>query len=173
LFERWTRMKIETERLIIRSLQQADVPALAELWSDADVTRYLGGPREFEEVSKNLMEDVRSMQPTFDLWPVAEKETGRIIGHFGILDKDIEGRTEYEIVYVLAKPEWGKGYATEAAAAIKEYAFQELGLKRVIALIEPGNIQSEKVAHRIGLEYERDVLRPGSRTMKLFAASSV
>ena len=165
-------MKIETKRLVIRELRGADVPALAELWTDADAARYMGGPRKYDEVFQNLLEDVRSGQADLDLWPVIEKETGTVVGHFGILDKEVEGITEYELVYVLAKPSWGKGFATEGASALKDYAFKELGLKRIIALIEPENVNSEKVAHRIGLRYERDVVRPGGRVMKLYAASS-
>jgi ribosomal-protein-alanine N-acetyltransferase len=163
-------MKIETDRLIIGSIQEVDLEQLAALWADAEVTYYMGGPRNYEEVLRILGEDAQlNLQPVFDLRPVIEKKTGQIIGDCGILEKDIDGRNQYEIVYVLAKSAWGKGFATEVASCLKDYAFSELGLKRVTALIDPDNVKSEKVATKIGLKYEKDTVRPNGRNMRLFA----
>jgi ribosomal-protein-alanine N-acetyltransferase len=163
-------MKIETDRLIIRSIQEVDFEPLAALWVDPEVTYYMGGPRNYEEILTDLREDAQlNPQPAFDLWPVIEKETGQIIGHCGILEKDIEGRNEYEIAYVLAKSAWGQGFATEVASSLKDYAFNQLGLKRITALIDPDNQKSEIVATKIGLRYEKDTVRPNGKNMRLFA----
>ena len=163
-------MNIETDRLIIRSAQKVDFESLAALWADPEVTYYMGGPRDYEEILNILREDAQvNPQPVFDLWPVIEKETGQVVGDCGILEKNIDGRNQYEIVYVLAKSAWGKGFATEVASALKDYAFNELDLKRVTALIDPGNLKSEKVATKIGLRYEKDTVRPNGKTMRLFA----
>jgi len=163
-------MNIETDRLIIRSAQKVDFESLAALWADPEVTYYMGGPRNYEEILNILREDAQvNPQPVFDLWPVIEKETGQVVGDCGILEKNIDGRNQYEIVYVLAKSAWGKGFATEVASALKDYAFNELDLKRVTALIDPGNLKSEKVATKIGLRYEKDTVRPNGKTMRLFA----
>jgi len=162
-------MRIETDRLIIRSIQEVDLEPLAALWTDPEVTYYMGGPRNYEEILKDLREDAQlEPQPAFDLWPVIEKETGQIIGHCGILEKSIEGRNQYEIVYVLAKSAWGRGFATEAASSLKDYAFGQLGLKRITALIDPDNLKSEMVATKIGLRYERNTVRPNGKNMRLF-----
>jgi len=163
-------MKIETDRSIIRWIQKADLEPLAALWADPEVTYYMGGRRNYEEVLKELGEDAQlNPQPAFDLWPVIEKETGQIIGHCGILEKNIEGRNQYEIVYVLAKSAWGKGFATEVANSLKDYAFDQLGLKRITALIDPDNLKSEVVATKIGLRYEKNTVRPNGKNMRLFA----
>ncbi|MBM4445426.1 MAG: GNAT family N-acetyltransferase [Chloroflexi bacterium] len=163
-------MKIETDRLIIRSIQEADAESLATLWTDPDVTLYMGGPRNYEEVLGSLIEDAQlNPQPVLDLWPVIEKRTGQIIGHCGIIEKDVEGGGEYEIVYVLAKSAWGKGFATEAANSVKDYAFNHLGLKRLIALIDPDNPKSQKTAMNIGLKHEKDTVRPNGKSMRVFA----
>jgi ribosomal-protein-alanine N-acetyltransferase len=163
-------MKIETDRLIIKSNQEVDLEPLAALWADPEVTHYMGGPRNYDEILKILREDAEvNPQPAFDLWPVIEKETGKIIGTGGILEKDIDGRNQYEIVYVLAKSAWGKGFATEIARSLKDYAFNELGLNRVTALIDTDNLKSEKVATKIGLKYEKDTVRPNGKTMRLLA----
>jgi ribosomal-protein-alanine N-acetyltransferase len=163
-------MKIESDRLIIKSNQEVDLEPLAALWADPEVTHYMGGPRNYEEILKILREDAEvNPQPAFDLWPVIEKETGRIIGTGGILEKDIDGRNQYEIIYVLAKAAWGKGFAAELASSLKDYAFNQLGLNRVTALIDPGNEKSEKVATKIGLRYEKDTVRPNGKTMRLYS----
>jgi ribosomal-protein-alanine N-acetyltransferase len=163
-------MKIETDRLIVRSNQLVDSEPLAALWADPDVTYYMGGARNYEEILKLSREYAQlNPQPAFDLWPVIEKETGQIIGTGGILEKDIDGSNQYEVIYVLAKSAWGKGFATELASSLKDYAFDDLGLKRVTALIDPGNLKSERVATKIGLRYEKDTVRPNGKIMRLFA----
>jgi ribosomal-protein-alanine N-acetyltransferase len=163
-------MKIESDRLIIKSNQEVDLEPLAALWADPEVTHYMGGPRNYEEILKILIEDAEANpQPVFDLWPVIDKETGKIIGTGGILEKDIDSRNQFEIIYVLAKSAWGKGFATEIASALKDYAFNQLSLKRVTALIDPDNVKSEIVATKIGLRYEKDTVRPNGRTMRLYA----
>lgn len=97
-------MKIETGRLIIRSIQKTDAEPLAALWTDPDVTHYMGGPRNYEELLKSFREDAQlQLQPSFDLWPVIEKETGNVIGNCGIIEKNVDGKNEHEIIYVLAK----------------------------------------------------------------------
>ncbi|MFC1846513.1 GNAT family N-acetyltransferase [Chloroflexota bacterium] len=163
-------MKLETDRLIIRSIQETDPALLADLWTDPDVTYYMGGPRNYKEVLNSFVEDAQINPPlNIDLWPVIEKVTGQIIGHCGIIDKDVEGKSEFEIIYVIAKSAWGRGYATEAAISVRDYAFRQLDLTRIIALIDPNNVNSERVAIKAGLQYEKDAIRHGGKTMKLFA----
>jgi ribosomal-protein-alanine N-acetyltransferase len=165
-----SEMKIETDRLIIRSTQEVDFEPLAALWTDPDVTYYMGGPRNYEEILRILRDDAQlKPQPVFGQWPVIEKETGQLVGDCGILEKDIDGRNQYEIIYVLARAAWGKGFATEAASSLRDYAFNELGLKRITALIDPDNTKSEMVATKIGLRYEKDTVRPNGKKMRLFA----
>ena len=167
-------MELETKRLFIRSLRVEDVSTLAKLWTDPDVTRFMGGPRDYEEVYTELMEDAQIVPPPiFDLWVVIEKATGNIIGHCGIIDKDINNTKEFELVYVIDKLFWGKGYATEISLAIKHFTFHNLGLKRIISLIDPMNPASARVATKVGLRYEKDVVRPGDKIMYLFSLNGV
>jgi [ribosomal protein S5]-alanine N-acetyltransferase len=163
-------MQIETRRLVLRTLQCDDIVPLATLWSDASVTRYLGGPRDFENVQKNLEEDLAQAQPPqFDLWTLVEKSSGRVIGHCGLLDKEVDGRAEIELIYVLAIDAWGKGYATEIAAALRDYAFHYLGLSRLIALVEPKNVSSARVAEKVGMRDEKQIVRPGGHVRHVYA----
>jgi RimJ/RimL family protein N-acetyltransferase len=104
----------------------------------------------------------------FDLFPVIEKATGALIGHCGLLDKEIESATEIDLVYVFAKSAWSKGYATEIAIALRDYAFEVIGLDRIVALIEPENFASQHVAEKIGMTHEKDVIRPGGVVRRLY-----
>jgi [ribosomal protein S5]-alanine N-acetyltransferase len=161
---------LETERLRLKYMQMADVAALVDLWVDPDVTCHMGGPRDRNTVTANLMQTAKD--PTadrYDLWPVEEKATGKVIGHCGVLDKEVDGKTEFELVYVLAKSVWGKGYASEIAAGIRDYSFGRMNLARLIALIEPENEASERVALKVGMRLEKEVLRPGGAVRRVYA----
>jgi ribosomal-protein-alanine N-acetyltransferase len=165
---------LETERLILRRQQPSDVTPLVDLWADPDVTRYMGGPRdrdwlrpEFEKTAEEPFAE------RYDLWPVVEKETGRVVGHCGLLEKDVGGNAEIELTYVFARSAWGKGYATEIARALKDYAFDELGIERLIALIEPENVASERVAQKVGMRFDREVLRPGGALRKVYVVETM
>jgi ribosomal-protein-alanine N-acetyltransferase len=163
-------MKIVTERLIVRSLKVADVSALSMLWTDPEVTHFMGGPRDYEWIHAELVKDAGDKSPPkIDLWPVVEKATGQIIGHCGLVDKEVDGQVEFDLTYVLARTAWGKGYATEVAVAIADYAFNQLGLKRIIALIDPTNTASQHVATKVGLKYEKETVRTNGKIMHIYA----
>jgi RimJ/RimL family protein N-acetyltransferase len=161
---------LETERLILRFQRASDVPALVDLWSDPQVTRHLGGPRDRAWLRSELEEVAQDpYAERYDLWPVVEKETGRVVGHCGLLDKEVEGKAEIELIYILAASAWGKGYATEMGQALKRYAFEDMGIDRLIALIEPENGPSERVALKVGMRLEKEVVRPGGAVRKVYA----
>jgi len=166
-------MILETERLIVRLLKVADVSALSKLWTDPDVTRFMGGPRDHEWLYAELTKDAEDKSPPkINLWPVIEKATNQIIGHCGLVDKEVDGQVEFDLTYVLVKTAWGKGYATEVAIAIADYAFKQLGLKRIIALIDPTNTASLHVAIKVGMHHEKDVVRTGGKMMQIYAKCS-
>lgn len=91
------------------------------------------------------------------------------MGHCGFLEKEVEGRAEIELVYVIARDRWGQGYASEAAAALRDHAFAVMGLSRLIGLIEPGNVASARVAAKLRMVPEGETVRPGGRVMQVWA----
>ena len=145
-----------------------DFPSLVSLWTDPKVTRYLGGPRKESELIPSLEESVKNPQK-FDLWPLVEKGTRRIVGHCGLIEKNIAGNDEIELIYVLHPSVWGRGYAREAGKALIDYGFHELGLSRIVALVDPGNIPSERVALAIGMICEGDTPRPDESRKRLYS----
>ena len=160
---------LETDRMILRCQQASDVEFLVDLWSDPEVTRYMGGPRDQDTLRSGFEETAKDpYAERFVLWPLIDKDSGQPVGPCGLLEKQAEGNTEIELVYVLAPTAWGRGYATEIGNALKRYAFGEMSIRRLIALIEPRNTPSEKVAVKIGMLLEKEVTRPGGAIRKMY-----
>lgn len=98
----------------------------------------------------------------FGPWAVVDKRTKDILGYCGLLFfPDLGGQSEVEIGYRLVRSAWGRGYATEAALAVRNYGFDTLDLSRLVSLIDPRNTASIRVAKKIGMCYERYVMLPG------------
>jgi len=151
---------LETKRLTLRPLTMDDLNALAELYSDPELRRYFPDRTlTYEETKKELewIIEVYYGRHGFGLWATIHKETGVFIGRCGLLPWTIEGQSEVEVAYLLARAYWGQGLATEAAQAILEYGFEQLPVARLICLIDPENRASVKVATKIGMSYEKEV----------------
>jgi RimJ/RimL family protein N-acetyltransferase len=130
----------------------------------------MGEPRKAAELRASFEEDVaNSASHRYYLWPVEEKATGEIVGHCGLLDKEINGKTEIELIYVFAKKTWGKGYATEIACALRDRTFEHMGLQRLVSPIDPGNVASGNVAVKVGMHLEQEIVRPGGVVKRLYA----
>jgi ribosomal-protein-alanine N-acetyltransferase len=160
------RIRIETQRLVLRNTRASDIPTLVSMWTDPEVTRFMGGPRDAAWLEKNFAEDANNRDPLlYDQWPVVDKSSGKMIGYCGLLDKEVEGQPEVELVYVFVPAAWGRGYATEMALALREHATRKMGLRRLVALIEPENEPSARVAERVGFHAEKKVMRGDAERM--------
>jgi len=105
---------------------------------------------------EGVLESVKTIRAHYEqhgygLWGLILKETNQLIGIAGLVNQTVDGQQYVELGYRLAKKYWGKGLATEAAQAIKKYAFEALKLDRIISIIEPSNLLSSKVAERVGM----------------------
>lgn len=150
-------VRIETARLILRELDPADTLALAAIEGDSDVVRYLAFDERTPELVRAKIDDAlrdRSKQPrtVFDL-AVVLRETGVLIGRCGFDVRRPEHR-EAEIWWVFSPTARGRGFATEAAAAVLDLAFDSLDCHRVFADCDPRNIPSCNLARRLGMTYE-------------------
>ena len=151
---------LETQRLLLRHLILGDLEELFALYNDPEIRRYFPeGVLSLEETREELEWHMHGHPdyPELGLWATVYKETGKFIGRCGLLPWEIEGKLEVEIAYLLDKNFWHQGLATEAANGILRYAFQTLELPRLICLIDPENIPSQKVAERIGMTLEKRV----------------
>lgn len=148
------RVVVETERLLLRELTMADVDPLAALYRDPEVRRYFpDGTRTYEQTREELawIIDVYYARYGYGLWAAVVKDTGAFAGRCGLLRWEIGGRTEVEVAYLLDRSVWGRGLATEAARAVADHAFATLPVDRLIALIDPANTASRRVAEKIGM----------------------
>jgi len=150
---------LETERLRLRRLVPADLADLYALYADPLVRRYFPeGTLTLGETQEELdwFLNGHPRHPRLGLWATILKSTGQFIGRCGLLPWTIDGRDEVEVAYLLGQPFWGQGLATEAAAAIRDYGFEQLGLARLIALIDHENLASRRVAEKIGMAFEKE-----------------
>jgi ribosomal-protein-alanine N-acetyltransferase len=151
---------LETKRLILRRQAIDDLDDLFALYCDPEITKYIpDGPRNYQETREELewFLNGHPKHPELGLWATIHKETGKFIGRCGLLPWTIEGRQEVEVAYTIAREYWGQGLGTEVAKGILKYGFDELGLSRLICLIDPKNIASQKVAEKIGMTLEKEV----------------
>ncbi|MGI2328287.1 GNAT family N-acetyltransferase [Planococcus sp. YIM B11945] len=158
-------MIIQTDRLELRPYKDEDFEFLYSLFSDPDVVRFIGNgqTRDREGAMEFLYWIYRSYKtdPNLGLRVLVRKKDRKLVGHAGLVKQTINGAEELEIGYWIAKDYWGQGYATEAAKALKEYGTRRLGKERFISLIQPGNLASRKVAERIGMVLEEEILLAG------------
>ena len=162
---------LETPRLILRQLTLGDLEAVITLYSDPVVMASKGGirsPEQTEQQVKGYIEEYSSVGYCF--WAVIHRQRSRFIGLCGLLDQQtVDGKAEVEVAYTLSKECWNQGLATEAAQACKEYGFRVLGLRRLVSLIAPDNLPSQRVAIKNGMIYERDFVDKKGRTMRMYA----
>ncbi len=162
---------IQTKRLLLRYPVIEDVVPLIDLWTDPEVTRFMGGPRNPDTLRPMLEEAAASGNvERYDLWVLAERASGDFCGHCGLLEKEVDGAAEIEAVYVITPGKQHRGYAPEIARALIEYAFTALGLRRVVALIDPEHAASERVALKAGMRFEKRVARSGGAVRSVYVA---
>lgn len=154
---------LETKRLILRQFHILDGDALERVFGDPEVMRYGPGVQTQAWVKdwlRSCMENYR--QWGFGPWAIVEKTSSAVIGYAGLYHfSDIDGNPEIEVGYRFMRSHWGRGFATEAVNAIREYAFHFLCMPRLVALIDPQNAASIRVAEKIGMQYEKEVMLEG------------
>lgn len=147
---------IETDRLLLREVDFSDIDDLFKVLKDPDVAEYdYFYPVETKEKALAFIERYkRELEENEEItWGIILKESQKLIGTccLGNFDK---GAERAEIGYALAKAQWGKGYATEAAKNILAYGFNSIKLNRIEATITPGNDSSIRVLEKLGFQRE-------------------
>ena len=171
---------LTTERLTLRPWTDDDVDFALDLYSRWDVVQFLGTePRAMTDRTE-AVERVTRFRGTDDslhgVWLVTDRASGERLGT--LLLKPIpasgpvlplEPSGETEIGWHMHPDSWGHGYATEAAHRVLEHAFAG-GLERVVAVTNPRNTASQRVAQRIGMEHQGQTDRFYNATCELFVA---
>lgn len=142
-------MKIVTERLIIRSLCEADYPEVERILNDVQKSCF-GGGRGFLNwlISQYAAMDITTGLLSFGIF---ERRTGTFIGTIGVGDHD--DLHEPEIFYHLSPEHRGRGYATEAAKAVTSWAFETYDIEYLIGTAAVDNVSSQHVLERCGYQF--------------------
>jgi RimJ/RimL family protein N-acetyltransferase len=151
------RTIIETDRLILRTWQPSDLAPMNDINKDPEVMKYFPALGTLEETNVHIQKIVDHYEKHgFSLYAVALKTTGLMIGFVGLMIPSFEAHftPSVEIGWRLASQYWNKGYATEAAMAVLDYAFNVLGLKELVSFTVVGNIASRRVMEKIGLHHD-------------------
>ena len=149
---------LETERLVIRPYRESDAVPLHDVFGSPEVMKWTPSApsKDFAETAERLgrtMAFTARQPPGLGLWALELHETGEFLGQVGLFPVEGKG-PEVEVAYELAPRAWGRGYATEAARALVEYGFGEIGLARIVALIVPDNVRSRRVAEKCAMTLE-------------------
>jgi RimJ/RimL family protein N-acetyltransferase len=163
---------LETERLLLRQFSTDDADFIFELLNEPSFIQNIGdrGIRTLADAGSYILNGPVFSYATngFGLYLVLLKETNESIGMCGLIKRD--GLEDVDIGYAFLPRFWSKGYAMEAAQAVKAYARDVIGLKRIVAITDPANQGSIRVLEKLGLRFEKMIrLSEDDIELKLFA----
>ena len=144
---------LETERLILREARESDLDAMAAFYADAELSKFVGGPLDRDDTWRRIAMGIGHWHLRgFGNWALKEKTTGDFVGWCGLWSP--AGFPGREVGWGLMNGRHGRGYATEAAFRVRDYAYRTLGWDSAISLIALGNDRSVRVARRLGAVFE-------------------
>jgi [ribosomal protein S5]-alanine N-acetyltransferase len=152
---------LHTSRLVLRELTPLDLPELYAVLGDPENMIWYPRPYSVAEVEEGIERQMSRYASGTGLLGMVLKENGSLIGDCGPVWQEVDGPAELEIGYHVHRDHQRRGLASEAARAVREYAFAELGVDHVISLIRPGNLASRRVAEKNGLTVDRVVFWHG------------
>ena len=145
---------LQTARTYLRKMTFEDADDLLQIFSDPQAMRFYPSTKTRDEtvewISRNLD---RYKTYGFGMYMVVLKDSGCVAGTCGLVMQQIDQKQEVEIGYLFLRKYWGRGLATEAAAACRDYG-RQLGFSRLVSLIDPDNWASRRVAEKNGLALE-------------------
>ena len=145
-------MILETKRLYLREMNQSDFNSLCRILQDEKAMYAYEGAFSDQEVQEWLDRQIYRYQKwNFGLWAAVLKETDKMIGQCGLTMQQWKDQEVLEIGYLFERSHWHQGYATEAAKACKQYAFEKLNASEVCSIIRDSNTASQNVAMRNGM----------------------
>lgn len=153
---------LETTRMTLRQMRMSDGDHLLGIFADPEAMRYYPGTKDAAEARRWIRWNLDSYQAHgFGLWMAFLKSTQEFAGQCGLTVQEVEGRHEVEIGYLFLRALWGQGLATEAARACRDHGFARLGRARLVSLIDVRNVASRKVAEKLGMRLEKEIIKWG------------
>jgi [ribosomal protein S5]-alanine N-acetyltransferase len=177
-FDSWqeTVIILESERLLFRQHELADLDAFCAMEMDAEVRRYVGGyPRSREDAERKFPHgQLHEVSGRLGVWATVLKSNGQYIGRCGLYPHiDSAGEMvvgEATLSFYIAREHWGLGLASEAATAFVEFGWKQLQLSRIVATVQVGNGASVRILEKLG--FELIATEVGQRSFFKFALSS-
>lgn len=163
-------MVLETERLILREYTPEDFDALYAILSDPETMRHY--PKPYDEAGTRRWLDWsldNYRQYGFGLWAVELKKTGTFLGDCGITMQNIDGEQLPEIGYHIHKSYWRQGYGSEAARAVRDWAFTHTDFPRLYSYMKYTNIASYAIAAAAGLRKIKEYPDPEDGILYVYA----
>jgi [ribosomal protein S5]-alanine N-acetyltransferase len=160
--------ELETTRLLLRPMQAMDIDGLLHIFTDQKVMNAFDSPPFDQQqmagwLQRNLDHQV---EYGYGLFSVIFKANGLLIGDCGLEMMEVDGTQVAELGYDFRSDYWNQGFATEAATAVRDYAFNILRLPQLVSLMRIGNKASQRVAEKIGMKYIAEFTRYGNRYLK-------
>lgn len=154
-------MEFTSQRLVFRLYEKGDFNFLCSMLNDPQMMKYIGnGNTRNTEEARAFLERIQNhyeKNVEFGLKLLIRQEDGIPVGHAGIVPQLVEDINELEIGYWIARKYWGNGYATEAASTLLNRGVNQLGIERLISLIQPENRKSINVASKNGMHLEKEI----------------
>ncbi len=161
---------LTTSRLVLRPFAEGDLDAWAEIVSDEETTRWIGGVQSRGDAWRSIALYLGHWSLRgYGQWAVERRQDGRFLGRAGLWNP--EGWPELEVGWTLARSAWGHGYATEAGRAAVEWGRSELGLSRIASVIGLGNERSVAVARRLGMTLDRETRLADGTEVAVYAVA--
>ena len=159
-------LQLETKRLILRTMLESDIDALHLIFTDPHVmAAFQHDPFTRAQMARWLQRNLdHQNEYGYGLFSVMLRETGELIGDCGL--EQMEELHAAELGYDFRSEFWNQGYATEAACAVRDYAFDVLRLPQLISLIRVGNLASKRVAEKVGMTLAEEFTRYGVQYWK-------
>jgi len=178
-------LRLVGERVVLRPPARDDLDGFERLFTDPEVMRYVayGRPLTPSEVEEWLGRMISRFEADgFGQFALTRRSDGLLIGRAGLLPHDpatwrggslseLGPQAEIELGWMLAREFWGHGYAAEAARVARDWAWNELGLSRLVSIIQVGNERSVRLAVRLGGRLERDLTTSFGKRAQLYAYS--
>ena len=150
-------MRIETQRLFLREMNPDDFDALYKVLADKEIMKHYPYTFDDTKVREWIERNMKRYEDFgFGLWAVCLKETGEMIGDCGLTLQNIEGEMLPEIGYHIRADQQKKGYAREAAAAVRDWAFNNTDYPALYSYCKYTNVPSYKTAESIGMHFEKE-----------------
>lgn len=150
--------RLETPRLILRTLEPRDWEVTYGIFSDPEAMRYIpGGAFDDPDRCKRWVGKMREIEERdgFAFWAVERKDTGEVVGQCGLFKVEGKG-PEIEVAYHFLRKHWGHGYASEAAKASVDHGLGALGMREILGLTFPAHRASQRVLEKAGLTFRRE-----------------